>query len=133
MAEWVRHGDCSNCGYCCIFLGSLVLTLGLDKPDLEFMNVREISSHTDPTTGETIAYKKINLHAPCPAFSGVVDEPGCTIYKHRPKTCRDFPLTPTEIIDTPCSYWFEMEDTGITTKVGGKGSPYPQAIQIAHA
>lgn len=112
MSEWVRAGECNNCGWCCDNLGRFQLTM--TTPDIEFIKVRG---------GPLI---QGDFHAPCQYHI----ENRCAIYDTRPRTCSDFPSEPNEIIRIPCSYWFERsviaEDGTITfEKQGGQGSPFP--------
>jgi Fe-S-cluster containining protein len=109
MPEWVRKGECNDCGWCCENVGRFEITA--PPMDIEYLKVRGFR-HTEH--GYTLAG---DFCSPCPAH---IDN-RCSIYEDRPQTCKDFPEEPNRIVDTPCSYWFEDE---LGNKVGGKGSPY---------
>lgn len=115
--SWERHGECNQCGDCCRFVAREAL-------------VRDPSRVSDPAFYEargfqrmTLGEKKVlvllaNLVAPC---QYLVDGNQCGVYEDRPRTCRDFPQVPLDIVGTRCSYWFSKDGVN----VGGSGSPYP--------
>jgi Fe-S-cluster containining protein len=126
---WVRQGDCNQCGHCCQVI----------QPNHRFDLPGEIRDETEAefltTRGYTIDGKRAwimtTLMAPCPelrveeTYCGPGDhwrQHSCAVWEHRPQTCQEFPLTPAQVRETPCSYWFEREDG---RKVGGDDSPHP--------
>lgn len=64
------------------------------------------------------------LYRPCPEHQNN----RCNIYEKRPQICRNFPVSPDQIKNTPCSYWFE-DESGENRPIGGDASPYPVNFQ----
>lgn len=123
---WTRHGECNECGHCCqTFTRDIVVRDLADVKDATFYRARGFQPMT--IGGKTRHVLTGWMVAPCPQFNETC---GCLTYTDRPKTCRDFPVAPADIVASPCSYWFERG----AHKVGGTGSPYPasmtQLIQI---
>lgn len=109
---WVRKGECSHCGWCCENIGRFeIVAPTRDKQYALIRGARETAE------GMVIAG---DFCAPCPQH---IDN-RCAIYDNRPKTCVDFPSEPNEIVNIPCSYWFEREVDGVVERRGGKESPY---------
>lgn len=113
--NWVRMGDCNHCGWCCENLGVFELQFPITE-DVAYMEIRGF------TIKDNLALIKADIKAPCPAH---IDN-RCSVYDTRPDTCKEFPSEPNEIIQTPCSYYFENSLTG--EKIGGKQSPFPTEI-----
>ena len=114
-----------------MFLGSLNFKFrpvgkNNSEPDWHFLAARCVGIVNDKEKG-TFAVKKVDLFAPCQLYdqAQAMKGPGCKIYDVRPATCRDFPEKPEQILDTPCSFYFERTVDGSTERVGGKGSPHP--------
>ena len=122
MTRWVRKGDCNFCGYCCRFpFDPITLFFPKGNPKLEaFLKVRGfISATSDGEHGQVshaLAYQHCPFH---------VDEK-CALWgkPERPEMCHDFPEKPSQVLHTPCSYWFEDAE-GSAAPIGGEGSPYP--------
>ena len=106
---WVRHGECDSCGFCCRAISMVQVDFESDDPD--FLAVRRI-----PPDGR----KVLPIWDPC---QHLTDAGRCGIYPQRPRTCREWPTTPLDVQDAPCTYWFENTETG--ERVGGTRSPYP--------
>jgi Fe-S-cluster containining protein len=131
LGGWQRKGECNGCGYCCQFDGSIRLTF-----DKRSVPPGQFDEGYYKTRGYSVdkegASKVAFLYQPCPKFeptasNGVtIERPGrCTVYEDRPKTCRDFPQEPMQLLGTPCSYWFERNNGTRVVRFGGSGSPYP--------
>jgi len=111
--SWTRHGECNHCGWCCESLSRQYVVRAPQEPYwVEFYKARGFAAAEDGTVGR-FGW----LMAPCPAH---VDE-RCAMGDERPQRCKDFPIMPTEIVGTPCSYWFESGEL----RAGGMGSLYP--------
>ena len=107
---WVRHGECNGCGFCCEAIAYVEVALPDQIEDQEFLRLRGFSPE---------GTKRLHIIDPCPALR---HDKTCSIYETRPRTCREFPTSPDEIVNSPCSYWFENGDG---EKIGGGGSPHP--------
>ena len=124
LSGWRRHGECNNCGWCCVMIGRRALTItpkpapGEVEPDWAFLKVRGFVRAKDGR-----ATQAIELHAPC--WEHDAEKLRCTIYEDRPPTCRAFPVDPTQIEGTPCSYYFERgsREDGTFERRGGTGAP----------
>jgi hypothetical protein len=113
VTDWVRQGDCNHCGFCCETLSrQFVVRQPVEPYWQEFYAARGFTDVPGGTVGR-FAW----LLAPCPQHVG----DRCAMGDGKPARCAVFPTQPTEIVGTPCSYWFEAE--GI--RVGGEGSPFP--------
>jgi len=110
---WIRKGECDMCGFCCESIAQISLDF-TPTGDPEWMKVRGL-----PPSG----IKWFHIVDPCPQLS---EEKLCKIYEDRPKTCVNFPSDPHELVNAPCTYWFEDDETG--EKLGGTRSPYPQEL-----
>lgn len=119
MPNWVRKGECNHCGWCCIFSFDPVGVFFADKDKKrnELLQVRGFRPAENEGEQGYMAYGDVYL--PCPQH---IDNK-CAIYEKRPELCRTFPLLPTQVVGTPCSYWFEDEE-GKELPVGGDASPY---------
>lgn len=119
MPKWVRKGECSNCGYCCIFsfdpVGVFIPNPNVDKREL--LEVRGFKESENEGVKGLMKFAEVYL--PCPQHQNN----RCAIYDHRPHLCQTFPETPSQITNTPCSYWFE-DETGEQLPIGGDGSPH---------
>lgn len=119
---WTLRGECNHCGYCCRFLGPIVLTMTWaadEEPDQAYWLLRGAT-----ITGKTVRYCCHSL-LPCQVY----DEPAkrCGTYETRPAICRTYPVRPEQIEGTPCSYWFENERG---EQRGGGASPYPTPSRL---
>lgn len=122
MARWIRRGDCTFCGYCCRFpFDPVTLFFPAGNPKLEaFLRIRGFAVGTvDGQKGQAsigLVYQKCPYH--------VNDK--CALWEkpERPQMCHDFPEKPSQVKNTPCSYWFEDAD-GVAPPIGGEGSPFP--------
>jgi Fe-S-cluster containining protein len=127
---WQRFGECNHCGHCCQFEGSQRLTFDQrENPalfDIRYFKLRGYEVEGGQATAVVHAYK------PCPKFEKTATGGGCTVYQERPKTCRNFPTNPLQMLETPCSYWFENQFGDKRIRFGGNGSPYP-GLQIEEA
>lgn len=94
----IRKGYCNGCGWCCENIAQIGID-GRDQEDEEYAKARNL-----PLDG---TIKWIAVHDPCPLLTAAKK---CGIYANRPRTCKEFPIHPDQIIDTPCSYRFEDED-----------------------
>jgi|CXWL01.1.fsa_nt_gi Fe-S-cluster containining protein len=105
--EWIRYGECNQCGDCCRQATNLIqiVTPIQDEP------------YGRARYGEPVGYAPgpMPLFAirgpilmPCPKIDG----DRCSIHAAKPQTCQDSPLTPADIEGTRCSYWFVHRDTG---------------------
>lgn len=117
MSDWVRHGECDSCGYCCEVLAHA--HVDLSHNDADWLKARGI-----PESG----IKWIPIIDPCPQLN---EEKRCNIYEDRPNLCRDFPRVHEDIQGVPCVYWFENLVTG--EKFGGTRSPYPFNTNVVEA
>jgi Fe-S-cluster containining protein len=116
---WTRHGECNNCGHCCqTFKRDIVVRDPATVADPAFYEARGFTPVM--VDGQERLMLTGWMQAPCPAHAGG----GCLIYHDRPQTCQSFPTAPADVVDSPCSYWF---DNG-TAKAGGMGSPHPTTI-----
>lgn len=118
--RWTRMGECNHCGACCQNLSRQVLKITggteVDRPYLELRGAV-------PTGAQTFDLP-VWVHAPCVAHeSGAATGNGgggrCAIYDRRPRTCRDFPWRPDQVVGTPCSYRFERQVNGRTEIIAG--------------
>lgn len=110
MSDWVRHGECDGCGYCCEAL-THPIQINFSQNDPDWIEARGL-----PKDGITW----LPIISPCPQLS---EEKRCSIYENRPGQCKDFPVDPSQIEKVPCVYWFESVVTG--ERIGGTRSPYP--------
>jgi hypothetical protein len=113
---WQRRGECNHCGFCCETLSrQFVVRRPIEHRWIEFYKARGFEAVKG--SGGMVG-RFAWLTAPCPQHVG----DRCAMGTDRPEWCHEFPTQPTEIIGTPCSYWFEQGKH----KVGGAGSPYPR-------
>lgn len=118
--NWVRKGECNMCGWCCKFTFDPV-AIFVPTPTEEmkdFLKVRGFQAFK--SRGEEGLGQYGAVYLPCPKLK----DNKCSIHETRPQMCRDFPLRPSQVVNTPCSYWFE-DSNGIEKPVGGDGSPHP--------
>lgn len=113
---WERKGECTHCGFCCRAI-SVAVVEAPTETDLDYFRAR---GYAQLPGGKSRA--KVWLLLPCPSMDAQLDGTSrCGIYEVRPKTCREFPTHPTQVVGTPCTYWFENEGK----RIGGMGSLYP--------
>jgi Fe-S-cluster containining protein len=116
---WTRHGSCNGCGFCCTtFARQAIVRDAAAVADPAFYRVRGFTPMTVDGAEKLVLFAW--LQAECPEH---VDG-GCRVYDDRPQTCRAFPTVPADIVDTPCSYWFEDG----AARVGGTGSPHAATV-----
>lgn len=122
-AKWERRGECNHCGYCCEFIGHKIFVFtpqpptGATEVDRHFFAVRGI----DLVAAGARAALRVDLFTPCKVYDRAARR--CAIYAQRPVTCQLYPELPTQIVGTPCSYWFERQVAGQVERVGGNGAP----------
>ncbi len=120
MSEWKREGECNHCGWCCQNIGYGQMFVPRQNAfsgtsDPEYVKIRGFKETTSKGyEGHGI---EVDFYNPCPAH---IDSK-CSIWEGRPHACSSYPLWASQIIKTPCSYWFEKDEK----KVGGDGSPHP--------
>ena len=119
--KWMRQGECNHCGWCCENIGAATIFFPNDNPvvavqDEAYIQVRGFKKVTSHEGHAGVELEVVN-RAPCPAH--INDR--CSLYPNHPPTCQAFPWHPRQIINTPCSYWFE--NTGFA--IGGHASPHP--------
>lgn len=124
MTQWVRKGECNHCGWCCIFSFDPVGVFFSDRDPKrnELLQVRGFKPAENDGERGYLAYGDVYL--PCPQHK----DGRCSIYEKRPELCRTFPVMPSQIIGTPCSYWFEDAE-GQALPAGGDASPHPRRHQ----
>jgi len=121
--EWVRKGECNQCGDCCI-RNKLE-----SKEDFERLKmVLEMSSKANPGNKElndkiieriTKARGKVCVSL-VPKPDGTAN---CKVHKTRPEHCIQFPKAPLDIRNLDrCSYYF--------VKVKRKGKAKPAAASV---
>ena len=125
---WARFGECNHCGWCCTVASQTLVTVQFGPTsDVEYYRTRGFAlDHREgvPVAGRVMA----DVLIPCPQHA----EYRCRIYDDRPTTCRAFPISPKQIVRSPCSYWFErVRDDGTVERLGGLGSPH--AAEVAWA
>ena len=118
--KWMRHGECNHCGWCCENIGAATIFFPDGNPvvgisDEAYIQIRGFRKTT--SQGQLGVELEVENRAPCPAH--VNDR--CSVYENRPPTCQAYPWHPRQIINSPCSYWFEID--GFT--MGGNASPHP--------
>ena len=135
---WVRKGECNHCGWCCQFLGRRSLfqafnLVGADgQPDHLRMQFKGNSDDYDrrylelrgvKITDERkrVGHATIGIYLPCTAHDK--DAGRCRVYEQRPRTCRDFPWAPEQVVGIPCSFWFERTVNGRSEVIAGDGAP----------
>lgn len=115
--KWIRSGECNHCGHCCqtIAREALVREDGQVNRDREYYVARGFRQATVDGRRQWVLFGWVA--APCPQHV----EGRCAMQASKPRTCREFPLVPLDVVGTPCSYWFS---NGVV-KLGGTGSPHP--------
>ena len=124
MAKWIRKGECSHCGWCCVFSFDPILMF-FPKGDArrdEFLKVRGFREAVNEGVPGFIS--SAEAYRPCPQHVNNK----CAIYDNRPQVCREFPHNPDQIKNTPCSYWFEDADQK-ELPIGGDASPYGKSFE----
>ena len=123
LTDWVRGGECNGCGWCCQMVTRMEIAVHWHpKIDERYYEVRGFE--WKEVDGSKLGFIKGALYAPCPMH----DLAGlrCVIHANRPQVCRDFPVTPDQIQDTPCSYFFSRPTLkNSTERIGGDGSSWP--------
>jgi Fe-S-cluster containining protein len=116
----IRHGECNHCGHCChTFARQPVVRIPEQvAADPDFYAARGFRALQ--IDGRPVMVLLASLVAPCPQHQGE----RCAIEDAKPRTCREFPTQPRDIVETPCSYWFEGEGV----RLGGLGSPVPSTL-----
>lgn len=118
MNTWTRKGECNRCGWCCQYEIAVRIKVNISR-DPDYYKVRGHQLFADGTA-RSLAY----IGYPCPKFDE--KEKSCMIYSERPRTCIEFPNSPDQVEDVPCSYWFErVGSDGSVERRGGMESPWP--------
>lgn len=98
----IALGECNRCGFCCISTYPEVSKEEISRLTkyfkMELMDFVHIYCTENPATG------RIALKRPCPFFEK--DDKGlsvCTIYKVRPRTCKEFPFANDSMEYGPCA------------------------------
>ena len=135
---WTRQGECNHCGFCCLFLASEPHILSFNKDgiknkdggfDAPHAQIRGLVEQPDGSMAVPAWF-----YSPCTAFD--TKELRCGIHETKPEVCKDYPWLPSQVIGTPCSFYFEKVTTGDdkvlrTLRQGGQASPFPgRTIQM---
>ena len=110
MNEWIRHGECNECGDCCREATNH-LTLHVPIADEAYGRIRygEPVRRAEQLGGIPVFSIRGPIRLPCPQLAG----DRCTIHATRPQYCLDTPVTPDDIEGLArCSYWFVHRETG---------------------
>jgi len=109
MSDWIRHGECNQCGDCCRQATNpveVLVPLEASYGRVRFGEpVRLTMENGTPVTLFRIRGPILN---PCPELRGNL----CGIQASKPMACVVFPTEPLQIEGTRCSYWFEHRQTG---------------------
>lgn len=109
MTEWIRHGECNQCGDCCR-QATNSLSLLVPIADEAYGRVR-YGAPVAPSPGHDgplLFHIRGPLLMPCPQLDG----DRCAIHETKPQYCIDNPSSPEDVEGTRCSYWFEDRETG---------------------
>lgn len=89
----------------------------------EFLKIRGFQPKTDNGQAGLVAWGQVYLRCQYHKDSkcAIFDKP------ERPQMCHDFPEKPSQVKNTPCSYWF-VDEEGNEAPIGGEGSPYPSVV-----
>lgn len=129
---WTRQGECNHCGFCCLFLTAEPHMLTFNKETMKDKEGKYDAAHAqvrgmaEQDGGEMVV--PAWFYSPCTAFD--TTELRCGIHEEKPQLCKDFPWLPSQVVGTPCSYYFEKTTTGPdlvikTLRQGGQSSPFP--------
>ena len=92
-----------------------------DPAELYYLKVRGFKISLRPPT------MVLDAVWPCPQLH----DHRCTIYDKRPQRCQDFPSRPSQLVGTPCTYWFERAGADGKIEYSG-GDRLPEILaQIA--
>lgn len=100
--EWIRHGECNQCGDCCRHATTLI-TIQMPMKDEDYARVR-----FGKPNAQGLYTIRGPVMMPCPKLEGNL----CIIHDHKPQYCQDAPLVPSDVEGTRCSFWFESTITG---------------------
>lgn len=109
-SDWIRHGECNQCGDCCRQATNCVSLL-VPIADEAYGRVRfgAPTSRAASVSGVPIFEIRGPLLLPCPQLDG----DRCAIHDTKPTYCRETPCAPDDIDGLPrCSYWFVHRQTG---------------------
>lgn len=108
MSEWVRQGDCNQCGDCCRQAVNPI-TMFIPIKDEAYGRIRFGEHVSVDRAGVKVFAARGPLYAPCPLLQG--DK--CGIQGEKPQYCQDTPCSPEDIELLPrCSYTFVNTRTG---------------------
>ena len=109
MSDWIRHGECNQCGDCCR-QATNSLSLLVPIADEAYGRVRYGAPVPQPPghAGPPLFHIRGPLLMPCPKLDG----DRCSIHETKPQYCIDNPSSPEDVEGTRCSYWFEDRETG---------------------
>lgn len=107
--EWIRKGECNECGDCCR-QGTNLLSIAIPIKDVVYGRIRFGEPLVEiPGGGAAVFQIRGPILMVCPKLEG----DRCSIQGEKPETCRDSPVTPDDIEGlTRCSYWFVHRETG---------------------
>lgn len=117
--DWIRHGECNQCGDCCRQATNCVSLLVPIK-DEAFGRVRfgEPVKNVTDKSGFPVFHIRGPIALACPEQEGNL----CRLHETKPQHCKDTPCAPEDIEGLPrCSYWFVHRETGEI-----KGTPQPE-------
>lgn len=108
MNEWIRDGECNQCGDCCRQATNLIqiVTPIADEPYGRARYGEPVGCAPGDKTPMFLIRGPILM--PCPKLEG----DRCTIQEAKPQTCVDSPSRPEDIEGTRCSYRFVHRTTG---------------------
>ena len=107
MSEWIRHGECNQCGDCCCQATNCI-SMQVAIEDEAYGRIR----FGEPKRwhhGIPMFMIRGPITLPCPQLQG----DRCGMQEEKPQYCRDTPCQPEDIELLPrCSYWFVHHETG---------------------
>lgn len=109
-SEWVRHGECNQCGDCCRQATDCISIL-IPIKDEAYGRVRfgEPDQVRRGQDGSRLFHIRGPIALACPQQVG--DK--CGMHESKPQYCKDTPCGPEGIEGLPrCSYWFVNRVTG---------------------
>ena len=107
-SDWIRHGECNQCGDCCRQATNPVSLL-VPIEDEAYGRVRYGEPVLRSGAGPPVFQIRGPVVLPCPQLDG----DRCGLQATKPQYCQDTPLTPDDIEQLPrCSYYFVHRQTG---------------------
>lgn len=110
VSDWIRQGECNQCGDCCRQATNCVSLL-VPIQDEAYGRVRfgAPTSRAASLRGVPIFEIRGPLLSPCQKLDG----DRCGIHETKPQYCKDTPLAPEDIDGLPrCSFYFKHRKTG---------------------